>query len=295
MVGLGLLPRAGHAQESDEGSGLEEIIVTASKRAESIQDVPLSIRALGDEELRRMGADSLEDYAGVTPGLQLTGTRSNSQIIVRGVTTGPVNHDQTEIKETVGVYLDETPIAVQRYSPNLKLFDLERIEVLRGPQGTLYGAGSMAGAIRMITRKPQLDRFAAETRAMVSSTEDGGMSDSFDGMVNMPLIEDVLGIRAVGFYRDVGGYIDNIAIGDDDSNSELSRGGRLAARWTPNEDLTVDSLVFFQQSDFRAISQYAAEAGELDTYVAEREPIHDRNLIASLSATQQLAPFDLTA
>ena len=89
--------------------------------------------------------------------------------------------------------------------------------------------------------------------------------------------------------------IDNTALGDDDSNSERSRGGRLATRWTPNEDFTLDSLVFYQQSDFRAISQYAAEAGDLNTYVAEREPVHDRNLIVSLSANQQLEPFDLTA
>ncbi|WP_129780857.1 TonB-dependent receptor [Peristeroidobacter soli] len=296
LLGLSLHSPSGQAQDTNQtGGGLEEVIVTATKRSESIQDVPVSIRALGEQELRRMGADSLEDYAGVTPGLQLTGTRNNSQIIVRGVTTGPVNHDQTEIKETVGVYLDETPIAVQRYSPNLKLFDLERIEVLRGPQGTLYGAGSMAGAIRMITRKPQLDRVAGEVRGMMSSTEHGSASNSFDAMLNVPLIDDVLAMRAVGFYRDVGGFIDNVATGDDDANSELSRGGRVATRWTPNETLTVDSLVFFQQSDFRAISQYAAEAGELKTYVAENEPVHDRNLIVSLSATQQLDPLEVTA
>lgn len=301
LLGLELYSAASYAQDSAavansaSGTGsVEEIIVTASKRAESVQDVPVSIRALGEQELRRMGADSLEDYAGVTPGLQLTGTRSNSQIIVRGVTTGPVNHDQTEIKETVGVYLDEVPIAVQRYSPNLKLFDLERIEVLRGPQGTLYGAGSMAGAIRMITRKPQTDRLEAETRAMLSSTKGGAVSDAFDGMLNVPLIQDVLALRAVGFYRDVGGYIDNVAIGDDDSNSERSRGGRLATRWTPNDRFTLDGLVFYQQSDFRAASQYAAEAGDLNTYVAEREPVHDRNLIVSLTANQQLEPLDLT-
>lgn len=295
-LGLTLQSPAGYAQAPNQGgSGLEEVIVTATKRSESIQDVPVSIRALSEQELRRMGADSLEDYAGVTPGLQLTGSRSNSQIIVRGVTTGPVNHDQTEIKETVGVYLDEAPIAVQRYSPNLKLFDLERIEVLRGPQGTLYGAGSMAGAIRMITRKPQLDRVSAEARGMMSSTEDGSRSDSVDAMVNVPLIDDVLAMRAVGFYRDVGGFIDNLTLGDGDSNTERSRGGRLATRWTPNEDFTLDSLVFYQQSDFRAISQYAAEAGDLNTYVAEREPVHDQNLIVSLTANQQLEPFDLTA
>jgi len=102
-------------------------------------------------------------------------------------------------------------------------------------------------------------------------------------------------LRAVGFYRDVGGYIDNVTIGDKNSNSERSSGGRLAARWTPNDRFTLDSLVFLQQSDFQAASQYAAEAGDLKTYVAEREPVHDRNLIVSLTANQQLEPFDLTA
>ena len=272
----------------------ETIVVTARKRVEKVQDVPFSIRALSEQELRRLGADSLEDYAGVTPGLQITGDRTSAQLIIRGVTAGPVNQDQAEIKETVGLYLDETPIAVQRFSPNLKLYDLERIEVLRGPQGTLYGAGSMAGAIRMITRKPQSDSFGAETRMQLLDISDGDMSYSLDGMLNIPLVKDKLAIRAVGFYRGNGGYIDNVVLPDRNANSEKSLGGRLAVRLTPTPDLTVDGLLYYQRSNYRASSAFTPVVGDLNTNVARNEPQKDRNFMASLTATQSLGFGDVT-
>lgn len=271
-----------------------EIIVTARKRTETLQDIPTSITALGNEQLSKLGADSLEEFAGQTPGLSLTGNRANSQIVLRGVTTGPVNQDQAEIKETVGLYLDETPIAVQRFSPNLKLYDLDRVEVLRGPQGTLYGAGSMAGAIRLITRKPDTNSFEASAKGQLATVDHGGTTRTIDAMVNVPVVQDVFALRAVGFYKRNAGFIDNVTTGEDDVNSELSQGGRIAARLTPGESTTIDALFSYQKSRHNARSVYAEEAGYLNTTVAVNEPYVDRSMLASLSISQELEPFDVT-
>lgn len=282
-----------NSANAEEASG-NEIIVTARKRTETLQDIPSSIAAIGNEQISKLGADSLEEFAGQTPGLSLTGNRANSQIVLRGVTTGPVNQDQAEIKETVGLYLDETPIAVQRFSPNLKLYDLDRVEVLRGPQGTLYGAGSMAGAIRLITRKPDASDFSASAKGQLASVSHGGTTRTIDGMVNVPIVPDVFAVRAVGFWKHNAGFIDNVITKQNDVNWEESKGGRLAARLTPSSATTVDALVSYQNSRHNARSVYAQEAGYLNTTVAVNEPYIDKNLTASLAINQEFDPFDMT-
>jgi outer membrane receptor protein involved in Fe transport len=278
---------------AEEATG-NDIVVTARKRTETLQDIPSSIAALGNEQLGKLGADSLEQFAGQTPGLSMTGNRANSQVVLRGVTTGPVNQDQAEIKETVGLYLDETPIAVQRFSPNLKLYDLDRVEVLRGPQGTLYGAGSMAGAIRLITRKPDTNDFEASAKGQFASVDHGGTTRTIDGMVNIPVVQDVFAIRAVGFWKRNAGFIDNVTTGENNVNWEESKGGRIAARLVPGPSTTIDALVSYQNSRFNARSVYAEEAGYLNTTVAINEPYIDKNLTASLTVNQEFDPFDVT-
>jgi outer membrane receptor protein involved in Fe transport len=279
--------------KAGEASG-NDIVVTARKRTETLQDIPSSIAALGGEQLDKLGADSLEEFAGQTPGLSMTGNRANSQVVLRGVTTGPVNQDQAEIKETVGMYLDETPIAVQRFSPNLKLYDLDRVEVLRGPQGTLYGAGSMAGAIRLITRKPETNEFSASAKGELASVDNGGTTRTIDGMVNIPVVNDVFAIRAVGFWKHNAGFIDNVTTKQNDVNWEESKGGRIAARIVPGPSTTIDALVSYQHSRHNARSVYAEEAGYLNTTVAINEPYIDKNLTASLTVDQEFDPFDMT-
>ncbi len=281
--------------EADAGEATgNEIVVTARKRTETLQDIPSSIAALGAEQLGKLGADSLEEFAGQTPGLSLTGNRANSQIVLRGVTTGPVNQDQAEIKETVGLYLDESPIAVQRFSPNLKLYDLDRVEVLRGPQGTLYGAGSMAGAIRLITRKPNAGVFEASAKGQLALINHGGTTRTIDAMVNIPVVTDVFAVRAVGFYKHNAGFIDNVVTGENNVNSEVSKGGRIAARITPGPATTIDALLSYQHSRHNARSVYAEEAGYLNTTVAVNEPYVDKNLTAALTVNQEFDPFDVT-
>lgn len=279
--------------KAEEAAG-NDIVVTARKRTETLQDIPSSIAALGGEQLNKLGADSLEEFAGQTPGLSMTGNRANSQIVLRGVTTGPVNQDQAEIKETVGMYLDETPIAVQRFSPNLKLYDLDRVEVLRGPQGTLYGAGSMAGAIRLITRKPEVNEFSASAKGELASVDHGGTTRTIDGMINIPVVNDVFAIRAVGFWKHNAGFIDNVTTKQNDVNWEESKGGRIAARFVPGPATTIDALLSYQNSRHNARSVYAQEAGYLNTTVAVNEPYIDKNLTASLTVNQEFDPFDMT-
>ncbi len=278
---------------AEEATG-NDIVVTARKRTETLQDIPSSIAALGNEQISKLGADSLEEFAGQTPGLTLTGNRANSQIVMRGVTTGTVNQDQAQIKETVGLYLDETPIAVQRYSPNLKLYDLDRVEVLRGPQGTLYGAGSMAGAIRLITRKPDANEFSASAKGQLASVDNGGTTRTVDGMINIPVVPDVFAIRAVGFWKHNAGFIDNVTTKENNVNWEESKGGRIAARLTPGPATTIDALVTYQHSRHNARSIYAQEAGYLNTTVAVNEPYVDKNITASLVINQEFDPFDVT-
>ena len=300
MVATSLTSVAAMAQttapipQTEEAGGNPEIVVTARKRSESVQKIPESIRAITSQDLQRLGADGLDGYAGVTPGLQLTGTRAATQVVIRGITTGPVNQDQSQIKETVGIYLDETPIAVQRYNPNLRLFDIERIEVLRGPQGTLYGAGSMAGAIRMITKKPQAAGIEAEVEASAATVTNGGEDYSLDAMVNLPLVTDVLAVRAVGSYRRDAGYIDNVSRNVANANSDNAFVGRIAARYTPEGAFSLDTMLLWQDTKYRAASTYAAEAGLLKSNSVQFEPAHDRLFIASATARYDGGIGDIT-
>lgn len=273
----------------------EVVIVTARKRSESVQNVPISIRAIGEKELHRLGADSIEGFAGQAPGLSLSGNRATAQMVVRGVSTGPVNHDQAEIKETVGLYLDESPIAVQRFAPNLKLYDISRVEVLRGPQGTLYGAGSMAGTVRLITNKPNSQKFEASVKGLLSSIDQGGISNGLDAMVNIPLVEDKLAIRAVGSLKHNAGFIDNVVTKQNDVNAEVSSSGRVALRYTPDALTTIDALVSAQKSNFKANTIYAQEAGYLKANVYQNEPYLDKNILSSLTLNHSFDAMDLTA
>lgn len=302
-IATGLLPLTAAAQMTaptsdplvaDEAVNSADIIVTARKRSESVQKIPESIRAITSQDLQRLGADSLEGYAGVTPSLQLTGTRAATQVVIRGITAGPVNHDQSQIKETVGIYLDETPIAVQRYNPNLRLFDIEQIEVLRGPQGTLYGAGSMAGAIRMITKKPQAHSVEAEVEASAATVTHGSEDYSLDGMVNLPVVSDVLAVRAVGSYRRDAGYIDNVSLNIPDANSNDAYIGRVALRYTPESPFSFDTMLLWQDTKYRTQSTYVAEAGLLNSNAILLEPAHDRLFIASATARYDAGFGDIT-
>lgn len=277
--------------------GLEEIVVTAQRRETSLQEVALSVRAVTSEELQRTGASGIEDYAGLVPGLNLIqqGGPGRTQIEMRGVTVGNMRDDRPEFRPTVGVYLDDAPIAAQTINANVALMDLERIEVMRGPQATLYGAGSLSGTIRMITAKPKLDEYSGQVRAGGSVTEHGGGNYEFSAIGNAPLIEDELALRAVGFYRDEAGYIDSPVLDDENVNDNRDVGGRLAFRYEPTDYFLLDASIGYQDTEIGSAFEYYEEAGELNTQNAMPTPTDADVMVASLVAEIDFGAATMTS
>ena len=193
---------------TDQSGALEDIIVTAEKRSESLEKVPMSIVAYSGQTLAEIGVQDFSSLAARIPGVTLNSAGpGRSSYSIRGVASVGGN------SPTTGLYVDETPIlpsggdgAVASVDPDL--FDLARVEVLRGPQGTLYGASSMGGTIRLITNQPELARTDGAVRVEGSDTQHGSGNLRLDGMYNVPLIEDRVALRVVGTYKDFSGFID---------------------------------------------------------------------------------------
>jgi outer membrane receptor protein involved in Fe transport len=256
---------AGTAAAQTSG-GLEEIIVTATRRAESLQDVSESISAFDTKGIEVRGLNNVDDLAKFVPGLSFaTREPGGTTIVFRGVTPSGL---QFGAVSSSGLYLDEQPITQSGRNPDPRLIDIERIEALRGPQGSLYGASSQSGTLRVITNKPDPTQFDAYVEGEVSSIDQGGTGYDLNGMVNIPLVQDRLALRLVGFTSEDAGYIDNILsvspavqaglVGtnptpfdnatqvDDDVNSKKTSGGRAALRWDVTDDLDLTLGALFQ-------------------------------------------------
>lgn len=247
------------AQEREEA---DEVIVTAQRRAESIQDVPLSITALNAETIERSGFQELDDYAQRVPNLAFSASNSSStdgalSIAIRGVFGN----------NTTGFYIDDSPLLG---ALNPRVMDLERIEVLRGPQGTLYGARSMGGTVRMITVAPDVNDFSGRAHVLGSSTEDGGFNYGLDGALNIPLVDGVAGVRAVGYYQENAGFIDRAARSDaptlfstrEDVDSETAQGFQLSGFVSLlNGDLTIAPRIMHERIDRDGRTQTDFTAG----------------------------------
>lgn len=215
--------QAATAQQGD----VDEVVVTAQKRSERLQDVPLSVTAITERSIEAQGIDSFGDYIVRTPGLRLSEDSTQSTFTVRGISS-TTSADTTSA--TAGIYIDDYPVYDTWFrfaSPDVRIFDVERIEVLRGPQGTLYGATSLSGSIRIITAKANLGDFGAKLELSGATTDGGDGSYALNGMVNIPLIQDRLAVRAVGYVRQDGGYIDNVTRGESNVNTKEVYGGRL--------------------------------------------------------------------
>lgn len=233
------------AQSARDAAVVDELVVTARKRTESVLDVPMSINVVSEQAMQNMGAESYTSLLGSVPSLTAyQNGPGRTRLSIRGVTNGGGNDNDTQNQETVGIYIDEIPISMGALNPELALFDLERIEVLRGPQGTLYGAGSMTGTVRMITHRPQLNEFSGKAEYGVSRVNEGSDGFSLKGLLNVPIIADRIAIRASGYYTKTPGYIDNITTGEQDLNDGLARGGRVEARFQVTDDFTADLSYF---------------------------------------------------
>jgi iron complex outermembrane receptor protein len=256
-------------EKSKESLTLEEVIVTAQKRRQVLLDVPQSVSVVDGGSLERVQASSFQDYLKLVPGLQLTQDQPGvGRLVLRGVNTGGV-------ASTVAVYVDETPFGSSSGLVNgailagdFDTFDMERIEVLRGPQGTLYGASSLGGVLKFVTNPPQTDKFDARVRTSVESVEGGDIGYSGVGMLNVPVSES-FAIRATGYYREQGGFIDSIGTaGSDrakDINDSESYGGRVSALFTPSDAISVRLTGILQNRSTNASTTVESNPNTLKT------------------------------
>lgn len=230
---------------------LEEVVVTAMRRGEQVlTDIPASVSAFSGADLEQRGQYDLRDFLQMAPGVSMVNVAGSTRVQIRGISSSVGS-------PTVGYYIDESPFSFVslNYTPDSRVFDMDRVEVLRGPQGTLYGQGSIAGVIRQITNNPDLNEADFAADVSTSNTKDGGWNQMYNAAVSVPLIEDQLAIRFTGTYEDWDGWIDgNAGMGFDlfgvpitfdsgsDKNTEEYKSGRVKVLWTPSEDLTVTAL-----------------------------------------------------
>src|SRR6267142_2193272 len=193
---------------------LEEVVVTAQRRTENMQDVPIAIQAITGETLQQLSIDNFDDIVKYLPNVQAAGGGpGQSNIYMRGLSVGPTviqGNGAVGDYPNVAVYLDEQSVQVPGRNLDVYAADIERIEVLEGPQGTLFGAGAEAGVVRYITNKPKIDMTEANFTAGYATTAHGRNSNSLTGVLNLPVITDTLAVRAVIYNDSRGGYIDNV-------------------------------------------------------------------------------------
>jgi iron complex outermembrane receptor protein len=227
---------------------LDRVVVTATKRETSLRDVPFSINAQTEEDIRRSGAVTLEDLSRNVAGLAIQNLGpGQSQVSIRGVSSGQIVRDQPGVKEQVGVYLDETAISMSLFTPDIDLFDLKRVETLRGPQGTLYGSGNIGGTIRYITNEAKIGVSEGTVEINGNKISDGGSGGGLKAAINLPM-NDVAAMRVVGYYTKFGGWIDALGPGGGkDVNSGERTGGRLSFTFQPSKDITITPRVLSQK------------------------------------------------
>ena len=227
-----------------------EIIVTATKRDASLPDVPFSINAQTEQAIERANASTVEDLSRNVAGLTVQNLGpGQSQVSVRGVSAGQIARDQPGVKEQVGVYLDESVVSLSLFTPDLDLFDLNRVETLRGPQGTLFGSGSVGGTLRYITNQPNLDGIEGKVEGNVNLVDGDDFGGHLKGAINLPLSPN-LAMRAVGYYTRYAGFINALREGggeSEDVNSGERYGGRFSLLWKPAENLSITPRFVYQK------------------------------------------------
>lgn len=258
-VALFALPVSVQAQSSDTAAPAdrsaderarsgEDIIVTATRRSERLQDVPLSVTAFGQADLDDLGIVGYEGIAQNTPGIVINRPTQNfNNFTARGINT---NGYSAGLQSAVAIYVDELPISANGNSTILdpNLYDVERVEFLRGPQGTLFGSNSLAGAMRIITKSPNLSDFQASVSADIGLTGSSSVRQRYNAMVNVPIMKDGMALRVTGYYRNEDGWVDNIGTGVKNSNSLEAYGGRAILLMQPSDRMKVKLLASYENS-----------------------------------------------
>jgi iron complex outermembrane recepter protein len=309
--------------DSNNAGELAEVVVTAQKRVSTVQETPISISAVSGEDLQARGVASLASLAQGTPGVSLKSEGpSQTEIEMRGMTSSGGN------SATVGFYLDDIPLTGPASAQNghvvidPDLYDLNRIEILRGPQGTLFGSGSMGGTVRLLTNQPNLSQSQSTVQSVLSATDGGGFNHKDNLMINLPLVNDTLALRVVGTEDHTSGWIDRIVadpfplaggnpdgtVRGDVQNAPLEKqypgsnayqiyAARTTLLWKPMENLSVTSSFFHEISKQNGISAYDSVPGTETHYQPFdiAEPLTDSLTAYSLNVNYSFRWFDLTS
>jgi len=309
------------AQEGTGMVGLEEIVVTAQKREQKLQDVPMAVTAIGGAQLEQQGITQFQDLLRSVPGVSFAGTEpGQSRYAIRGVSTEASS-------PTVGVYLDDISLVsistAFAGAIDPAFFDFERVEVLKGPQGTLYGGSAMGGAIKYVSRLPVIDETSFSAAGGFATTRGGDLSYEAEGVANIPLVAEQLALRGGVSYRRIGGYVDNVpdadtevwtrsttlppapleptrystlsTYGRKDSNERDLLALRLSAKYTPNDTLTIVPAVFHQKSEKDNTDSFFTNLPRFQSSYRFAEPTKDEVGVYSLTVTKDFGGATLTS
>ena len=298
-----------------------EIIVTAQKREENLQNVPISVQAIGTRRLDQLNISNFEDYTKQLPSVSFqTSAPGSTTVYMRGVASGGDGNHSGSFP-SVGFYLDEQPVTTIGGTLDVHIYDVARIESLAGPQGTLYGASSQAGTIRIITNKPELGVYSGRVDAEINSVAHGGMGGSLEGMINLP-IGDRMAFRAIAFYQRDAGYIDNVfaersyeytgvwdppfpgpptVVAFDNSqflkkniNKQEVYGGRAALKIDLDDNWTVTPTIMHQNLKAKGVFYMNEELDEFEVTRFRKEPSKDKFTQVALTIEGKVANFDIT-
>jgi iron complex outermembrane receptor protein len=294
------IPGQVQAQQSG-GTILEEVMVTARKRQESLRDVPFSINAQTEEQLRRSGATDIESMSRNVAGFSVQNLGpGQSQVAIRGISAGQIARDLPGVKEHVGVYLDESVISLSLFTPDLDFYDTHHVEVLRGPQGTLFGSGSLAGTVRYISNRPELDTKDASMDGTVMGGSDVSTGGDLKGMINIP-IADNMALRLVGYTKQLSGFVDAVQPNgktNEDVNDGTNNGFRAALRIEATDRLVITPRIVYQDIEVDGMNReddYNILGNEFTT---TRPPVklgkHEQYTQLTEQFEDELKLFDLT-
>jgi len=305
---------------------VDKIIVTATKKEESAQDVPVAVNAIGERDIEDLDVGNFSDYIRYLPNVSFAGRGPGQNVpFIRGQAVQPIAVQLSGVQGTqpnVALYLDEQPVTAPGRNLDVYITDIERIEVLPGPQGTLFGASSMAGTIRIITNKPDFSGFSAGVDSSVGFTEGGEMSNSVEGFVNIPIVDDILAVRGAFFVVKEGGYIDNtqgtfttdpsinpnstatptavsyesasnVDLVEDDFNGATYNGVRLSASWLINEDWDLLLQHTHQELQADGVFDYDPEVGDLKVNRFFPDYLDDKFHQTSWTLSGRLAMLDV--
>jgi outer membrane receptor protein involved in Fe transport len=300
---------------SSPDSHLEEVIVTAQKRSENLQDVPVAVQALGEAKLDQLHVKSLDDYIALLPSVtygQATGGPGRAVVYMRGLSTGASGYNLLPQNQSplVATYIDEIPTTSATASLDLHIYDVARVEALAGPQGTFYGSSSEAGTLKIVTNPPDPTKFSAGYDIDVNDNAKGGLGNVTEGFANIPLSSNAA-IRIVAYQEHDGGYIDNVfhtitypSTGFTVNNASLVKnnynptdtyGGRVALKLDLNDDWSILASLIGQDQWTAGFFGYAETIGVDQTGFHRPQKTHDSYWAPSLTVTGKIGDFEVTS